>query len=330
MTSMPFSNSLSPAPVPGIPTTIPSIATTSRTSSDSRLPSWAKRGEGLHPRTHSSASTGSPMADSVFERTESAQQLHHQEKYAKDYFSHRRVELPPSSQQLPPEIANFMNRVRNFSADGSDSQVLNSLSQQSDSPGMKRSKDSLLDSIKEGNHNNGVAGKKDGKTKKRVEFSDATLSKSMPVLDREGENGSEDSHDGPEVTLSVPLVDQDIRNTNEVQIINRQDAVVTHEQHISAEFNIDRRFPDDVKRTSAHELGSESQAAGSLHPNRHMVTIHQDEPPQQLRQQQQSLAPPKNGSSGAPLSSRSFNRKQESVEIETVKYVYHVLENMLS
>ena len=65
-------------------------------------------------------------------------------------FSRQKVELPLSndnttqsstSSHLPPEIANFMNRVRNFSADGADNQTLQNLSQHSDSSNRKHLND---------------------------------------------------------------------------------------------------------------------------------------------------------------------------------------------
>jgi len=187
--------------------TVPSMAVTSRLS-DSHLSTHQPKGAWQSPRALSSTSTGltttiTPTSTSTvtttnssFNRTKSAQELHRQEKPGLDFFSQRKVQLPARSsnsgsnlRQLPPEIANFMNRVRNFSADGSESQTFNTLSQQSDSsPNLKRSGDSLLYNVEEASEGaeGGGSRQEKQKGKKRVEFSESVnMSKSLPFLDKE-------------------------------------------------------------------------------------------------------------------------------------------------
>lgn len=105
-----------------------------------------------HTSIASTNTTSSVTTVTTLTKTDSGIESVPQEKYGHNYFSQKMVELPPlphedvtqGSAKLPLEIANFMIRVRNSSADGSDTHGQHSLSQQSDSSG-KKSKESLLD-----------------------------------------------------------------------------------------------------------------------------------------------------------------------------------------
>lgn len=85
------------------------------------------RSSSTSPRPLPSIATASSRPGAMQRQRESPRARKEERKYDAKLFSRKKVELSPlpyeqssASAHLPPEIANFMNRVRNFSADGSD------------------------------------------------------------------------------------------------------------------------------------------------------------------------------------------------------------------